>query len=242
MNKKLISLLLIISILGFASCSIFDKIGKKTMIGGLIGCASGLALGTAADELVRKRENKKDFKDAIFGAFKKKKANNNGKMVGLAAGCAIGLGVGLYFDLMKDDVVKDLEAKSIGVAEKRGSDGDIEQLNLQLGEKAIKFEPGQATVPESGKVALNQVAETIKAYPDTKINISGHTDSTGDVNGNRSLSQARANAVRTYLSKEAGLSDEQIGETKGVGPDSPVPGAKPTDPVNRRVELAITAG
>jgi outer membrane protein OmpA-like peptidoglycan-associated protein len=45
---------------------------------------------------------------------------------------------------------------------------------------SIKFNPGKAEVPDSGKATLDKVADSIKAYPDTKVNISGHTDASGD--------------------------------------------------------------
>jgi outer membrane protein OmpA-like peptidoglycan-associated protein len=239
-NLRTISLFLVISV-GFTSCETLSKY-KNTMGMGLIGCATGLLAGVAYDELARKAaSDRKNLMDDIKGAFKKKKANNKGKVVGLAAGCAAGLGVGLYFDLMKDDIKTDLEAKKIGVNEVKGTDG-IEALNLLLGEQAVKFDAGRATIPEGGKGALNSIAETLKAYPDTKINISGHTDGTGDANLNKTLSQNRANAVRDYLVNEAKLPTSQIGDVEGKGATQLIPGASASDGKNRRVEMAVTAG
>ncbi|MBK6604457.1 MAG: OmpA family protein [Leptospiraceae bacterium] len=241
MKKNSLVMILLVAF-SVTSCETLSKVGKGTMIGGLTGCLTGLLAGAAYDEAIKKKASGGDIKDVVKSAFgKKKKASNKGKAVGLAAGCAIGLGVGLYFDLMKDDIKEDLESKKIGVAEVKGADGDIEALSLKMGEQAVKFNPGKADVPDSGKATLDKVADSIKAYPDTKVNISGHTDASGDPAFNKTLSQQRADSVKGYL-KSQGITDDQIGETKGVGADKPAPGASPNDPANRRVELAITAG
>jgi outer membrane protein OmpA-like peptidoglycan-associated protein/predicted small secreted protein len=240
MKKNTLVMILLVAF-SVTSCETLSKAGKYTMIGGLTGCLTGLLAGAAYDEALKKKASGGKIDDVVKAAFKKKKSSNKGKAVGLAAGCAIGLGVGLYFDLMKDDIKEDLESKKIGVAEVKGADGDIEALNLKMGEQAIKFNPGKAEVPDTGKATLDKVADSIKAYPDTKVNITGHTDASGDPAFNKTLSQQRADAVKGYL-KSQGITDDQIGESKGLGAERLAPGAGPTDPANRRVELAITAG
>ncbi len=229
-------------IFSMVSCETLSKIGKNTAIGALTGCLGGLLAGAAYDEAIKKKASGGSINDVVKSAFgKKKKAGTKGKAVGLAAGCALGLGAGLYFDLMKDDIKEDLESKKIGVAEVRGADGDIEALSLKLGEQAIKFDPGKAEIPGSGKSTLDKIAESMKAYPDTKLNITGHTDASGDPAANKRLSQMRADAVKDYLMSQ-GVTAEQIGGSTGIGSDRLAPGASPNDPANRRVELAITAG
>ena len=232
--KKNIIVLFVLVIFSMTSCASLSKIGKGTMIGGLTGCLTGLLAGAAYDEAIKKKASGGSINDVVKSAFgKKKKAGTKGKAVGLAAGCAIGLGVGLYFDLMKDDIKEDLESKKIGVAEVKGSEGEIEQLNLKLGEQAVKFDPGKAEIPGSGKATLDQIAETIKSYPDTKINITGHTDASGNADANKRLSQMRADSVKDYL-KSQGVSSDQIGESIGVGSDRLAPGASPNDPADRK--------
>lgn len=239
MKKNTLTLLVLVAFI-VSSCSSLGKVGKGTLIGGLAGCLAGFAAGAEYDELMRKSTNKKDLKSTMLGSLKKKKKNNNGKVVGLAAGCAIGLGVGLYFDLMKDDIKEDLESKKIGVNEEKGSDGDINKLSLKLGEQAIKFDAGKSEIPESGKGTLDKIAESVKAYPDTKVNITGHTDGANS-DSNMALSQKRADSVKEYLKTKGGLPDEQIGDSKGLGSTAPAQGLDPKDPANRRVELSITA-
>ena len=230
MKKKIVVLMTLV-IFSMVSCETLSKIGKNTAIGALTGCLGGLLAGAAYDEAIKKKASGGSINDVVKSAFGKKKK----------AGCALGLGAGLYFDLMKDDIKEDLESKKIGVAEVRGADGDIEALSLKLGEQAIKFDPGKAEIPGSGKSTLDKIAESMKAYPDTKLNITGHTDASGDPAANKRLSQMRADAVKDYLMSQ-GVTAEQIGGSTGIGSDRLAPGASPNDPANRRVELAITAG
>lgn len=237
MKKITITLVLLVSFF-VSSC---ESIGKRTAIGAITGCLAGLLAGAAYDEAVKTKMSGGKIDDVVKSAFKKKKSSNKGKAVGLAAGCAIGLGVGLYFDLMKDDIKEDLESKKIGVAEVKASNGETEALNLKLGEQAIKFDAGKADVPATGKATLDKIAESVKAYPDTKINISGHTDGSGDPAFNKALSQKRADSVKDYL-KSQGVTDSQIGSSDGLGAEKPAAGVGPNDPAQRRVELAVTAG
>ena len=73
------------------------------------------------------------------------------------------------------------------------------------------------------------------------IDIVGHADARGPANYNQKLSQARAEAVRSYLSAWYGVPSEQL-LVAGRGEEQPLPGTNPDDPENRRVEfLAVRA-
>ncbi len=86
---------------------------------------------------------------------------------------------------------------------------------------------------------LRTVAGNLQAYPDSTIQIIGHTDNTGDAGYNQTLSEQRANAVADVL-LEAGTPLSRIG-TVGRGEDQPV--ASNLSPEgraqNRRVEIVI---
>ena len=64
------------------------------------------------------------------------------------------------------------------------------------------------------------VATTLKAYPDAKIEIEGHTDSMGSETYNQALSERRANTVKTYL-VSLGIAAGRI-TTRGFGETQPV--------------------
>lgn len=86
---------------------------------------------------------------------------------------------------------------------------------------------------------LDKVAAAIKACPDAKIAVSGHTDNTGNAPRNQRLSQGRATAVRSYLvSKGAAANNitaKGFGQTKPIASNSDAAGRD----ANRRVEITV---
>ena len=90
--------------------------------------------------------------------------------------------------------------------------------------------------PES-KPTLEQIVSTLKASPDLKVRIEGHTDDTGKADHNQKLSDARAASVKAYL-VAAGIAAARL-ETKGFGSTKPaVPNSSDmARAANRRVEL-----
>jgi len=106
--------------------------------------------------------------------------------------------------------------------------------------RGVTFETGRSALKPDSYTILDIVAASLVANPNIRIEIAGHTDITGSSATNLRLSEARAQAVRTYLA------------TKGVAPDRMVArGYGPTQPIapnttaagralNRRVELRQT--
>ena len=86
---------------------------------------------------------------------------------------------------------------------------------------------------------LRTVAGNLQAYPDSTIQIIGHTDNTGDAGYNQTLSERRANAVADVL-LDAGIPFSRVA-TIGRGENAPV--ASNLSPEgraqNRRVEIVI---
>ncbi|MGN3975570.1 OmpA family protein [Tsuneonella sp. SYSU-LHT278] len=78
------------------------------------------------------------------------------------------------------------------------------------------------------------LADIAASGMDKRYRIEGHTDSTGDADFNRKLSQERAASVRAAL-LAAGVDPSRI-EVVGYGADQPIEGYDKTNPVNRRVE------
>ena len=112
-------------------------------------------------------------------------------------------------------------------------DGEFKVLDV------VNFEHGKADIKEDSHSLLDQVALTIKANPDTKVRVEGHTDDTGPRDINLRLSKARAQAVRSYLIKK-GVSPARL-RAEGYGPDKPKIKEKTDDAraKNRRVEFIV---
>jgi outer membrane protein OmpA-like peptidoglycan-associated protein len=103
----------------------------------------------------------------------------------------------------------------------------------------VYFKVGGSTLVASERAKLDAAAKTLKEHPHVNVIVSGHTDNTGSRLINEKLSQARADAVRSYLS-EKGISGERL-TAKGFAFDKP---AASNDTVegrrlNRRTELDV---
>ena len=101
----------------------------------------------------------------------------------------------------------------------------------------LHFEFDKATIQPASKSLLDDIATAMKNFPDWRLRIVGHTDSTGDPAVNKRLSMERASAVKAALT-ERGVADQRL-DTAGLGETQPVASNDtPTGrALNRRVEL-----
>jgi OOP family OmpA-OmpF porin len=101
----------------------------------------------------------------------------------------------------------------------------------------IRFANGKAELTASSTPVLQEIAAAMKANPEVKVEIQGHTDSRGSLALNERLSQERADAVRNYL-LDQGIAPERM-RAKGYGPHRPIADNNTADgrAQNRRVEL-----
>jgi OOP family OmpA-OmpF porin len=65
--------------------------------------------------------------------------------------------------------------------------------------EGVNFKTGKATILPGSYAVLDRAVAVLKDYPEVRLEISGHTDSKGKADHNRDLSQARADAVKTYF-------------------------------------------
>ncbi|MFT5520426.1 MAG: outer membrane protein OmpA-like peptidoglycan-associated protein [Enterobacterales bacterium] len=165
----------------------------------------------------------------LIGATKSGKRARNA-----AAGCgAIGASVGLYMDTQESELRKQLV--NTGVQVKR--EGDRIRLIMP---NNITFDTARSDLQSSFMEVLNSIILVLNQYPDTLLNIEGHTDSVGSDNANLTLSNQRANAVAQYLTSQ-GVANSRV-SSRGAGEQYPV-ASNDTDAgraLNRRVELSIS--
>ena len=231
--KKFTTLTLITTIgitsIFFSQCG---SITKKTLISTGLGCGAGLALGTIYDEAQRKKDSKDRRKD-VFAIFKKKKEQNQGKIVGLATGCLAGLGVGLYLDLMYDDIQNQFGSKGIQLEKVPDEKGETKELLVKM-DGDINFQLNSAELQGVAKENVAKLKEALEAYPETGVKIWGHTDKSGTRAYNEKLSFDRAKSVANYLN----LASSRVVEIKGWAWDKPIDETGKS-PANRRVEVRI---
>ncbi len=88
---------------------------------------------------------------------------------------------------------------------------------------------------------IKAIASNLQQYPNSQIEVVGHTDNTGSSAYNQDLSQRRAVSVANVL-REAGVPNARIAAF-GRGEDQPLPNASNLTPegraANRRVEIII---
>lgn len=178
--------------------------------------AKGVGIGAAAG--------------GLLGAVIGNQQGNSGK--GAAIGAVLGAGLGGLIGNRMDKQAKELQQ----IAEtKRTDQGLVTKLKSD-----ILFDTGKADLKDTAKSNLKQMADIMKKYPENVLAIKGYTDSTGSAKLNESLSQQRADAVKTQLVAN-GLPANVI-STYGMGPANPVGDNSSVSgrQQNRRVEIEVT--
>jgi outer membrane protein OmpA-like peptidoglycan-associated protein len=106
----------------------------------------------------------------------------------------------------------------------------------------VQFATGTADLSPQARESLARFSGIIASYSDIRINIEGHTDSTGSSEKNSELSLRRAIAVRDYLIGQ-GIAASRI-DVQGYGPSKPVAdnGTAEGRARNRRVEMVLSGG
>ncbi|MEM7612435.1 MAG: OmpA family protein [Pseudomonadota bacterium] len=136
------------------------------------------------------------------------------------------------------DIIE-VEAAETGLividAEALGSDID-EYGRVVL--DGILFDFDKATLQPASEPALDAIAEYLKANPNKRFYVVGHTDAKGTFSYNAKLSADRALAVADALKQDNGIASDRL-EPHGVGPLSPIfsNSSEAGQGKNRRVEL-----
>lgn len=158
--------------------------------------------------------------------------DTKGTLIGAGIGALAGLGWGAYKDAQYKDFLKALNSTDVTVINRKDS------LNLKLpGESS--FKTGSAVINDNFYSPLNSIATIMKNYPETRIQVAGYTDNTGNPNFNLNLSLQRAQSVANYLANQ-GVQLNRISSV-GYGDKDPI-ASNDTEygrALNRRVEINI---
>lgn len=130
-----------------------------------------------------------------------------------------------------------------GLKEKNGCPEEIKKEIVQKVEyaaKRIQFKVSSAELSAGSFEVLDEVADILKANPEIKVLIEGHTSSEGLYATNMKLSEERANKVKDYLELK-GIDATRLSAI-GFGPDKPLNSNKTNAEKvkNRRVELKLS--
>ena len=187
---------------------------SSTVKGTAIGTGAGAATGAGIGAIIGGGQG------AAWGA-------GIGAVVGGAAGAIIGN----KMDKQKKEIEAIENAKVEAV-----NDGEALKVTFESG---ILFATGSFTLNSASQSSLTLFANSLKANPDTEINIIGHTDNTGTDQLNNKLSEDRANSVRSFLMSQ-GVAGSRM-TTAGMGRYQPIATNDTADgrSLNRRVEIMI---
>jgi outer membrane protein OmpA-like peptidoglycan-associated protein len=168
---------------------------------------------------------------ALTNTSSGKQASRNA-LIGAGIGALVGAGIGNYMDDQETRLRERL--RNAGVSVRRNG----ENIILEMASDITFPVDGDQVNPGFYKT-LAAVGEVLNEFEKTTIEVSGHTDSTGDDNYNRDLSQRRANSV-AYVLQQNGVMSQRM-YVQGFGESRPIASnAKAAGRArNRRVEIQI---
>ena len=101
----------------------------------------------------------------------------------------------------------------------------------------VKFRSGSSWLSPRARTQLDELAETLLAFPESRVQMRAHTDSQGSRAMNLTLSDSRAEVVAQYL-KSRGVHNRQL-QVMGVGETQPLVSNRTPEgrQSNRRVDV-----
>ncbi len=202
-----------VSLIATSACVTDPNTGHKkvsrTAIGATAGVVGGLVIG------------------GLLGG-------GTGRILGAGIGGLAGASVGYTMD----KEIKELKEQTAGsgVDIKPVDDGQAILVNLPSG---VTFDTDSTVIKPAFRDTLDTVSTSLNKYPNSLIDVYGHTDSTGTDPYNQTLSENRARVVADYLTGR-GVNPARIRST-GFGKTQPVASNDTPEgrAANRRVEIKI---
>ncbi len=205
--------LAVVLAISLSGCALYES-NPRTVQGAGIGAAGGAATGAAIG--------------AVVGGGK---GAGKGAAIGAVVGLLGGGFIGNYMDRQAE------EMRSV-LAEQDRIRREQDRLDINLSSDVL-FSSGSAELYPGGRQKLAQVATILTRYPESTVQIVGHTDSRGSEQSNLELSQKRAQAVASEL-MAAGVAAHRI-STSGRGESVPIATNDTAEgrAQNRRVDLIV---
>jgi outer membrane protein OmpA-like peptidoglycan-associated protein len=154
-------------------------------------------------------------------------------LIGAGVGLLAGAAVGQYLDNQQ----RELEASLAGTGAEVNRDGESLVVNFPAN---VTFAVDSAQIQPGFYRTLDDVSATLNRYPQSYLDVIGHTDSTGSDTYNQALSERRAGSVSNYFRSRgvvpARIASYGLGETQPIASNADSYGRQQ----NRRVELRIT--
>jgi len=212
-SRVVISSLCAVSLLGLSACVTDPNTGERKVSRTAIGAGGGALAGLLLGGLI---------------------GGGTGRIIGAGIGGIAGAAVGYTMDKQIRELKEQTAGSGVDVTPVDG--GQAILVNLPEG---VTFDVGSFALKPEFRATLDKVAESLKQYPNSLIDVYGHTDSTGSDAYNQTLSENRARTVANYLSMQgvapARIRSQGYGETMPVADNATDEGRRK----NRRVEIKI---
>jgi len=193
-----------------AGCADMSERQKGTAVGAGVGAAAGAVLSSAT----------------------------GGKAgTGAVVGGALGAVAGNLWSKRQEErrVAMEQATRGTGVEVSRTADNQL-KLNVP---SDVSFDVNSAAIKTQMRTVLDRFADSLRGDPNARVEIVGHTDSTGHDSVNNPLSLDRAQSVRDYLAAR-GVPPSHV-HTEGRGEHQPIAdnSTESGRAKNRRVEIYL---
>lgn len=207
-------IVLVVLAFGLAACATpANKAEQGTAVGMGVGAVTGAILG-----------------QAIGGS-------TGATVLGAVAGAAVGGIAGHMIGEYQDKQERELQA---ALASTEGAVVERQENTLFVTLRSdVLFDVDSSRLKPGAYDEIDRVADVLVRYPETRVTVNGHTDSTGSETHNLTLSEERAFAVADVLIDD-GVHQNRVvtqgfGETRPIASNATEAGRQ----LNRRVTLQV---
>ena len=197
-----------------AACVTDPDTGERRLSRTAIGAGAGAVGGYLLGDLIGGRRDRTE------------------RIIGTGVGALAGGAIGAYMDRQE----RELRERTAGTGVEINRQGDELILTMPSG---ITFAFDRYDIQPQFRPTLDRIAEVLHDYPQTMIDVYGHTDSVGSDAYNQTLSENRAASVARYLEGRR-VAAVRIA-TRGFGESQPIAdnATEAGRAANRRVEMRI---
>ncbi|MEO6152605.1 MAG: OmpA family protein [Croceibacterium sp.] len=209
--RTLVASLATVSLLSVSACVTDPNTGQQKISRTALGGVGGVLAGGLLGGLI---------------------GGSTGRIIGAGIGGVAGGVVGYQMDKQIKELREETAGSGVDITET--GDGAF-LVNLP----DVTFATGSTIISPSFQTTLNQVAGSMVQYPDSLIDVYGHTDTVGTTASNQRLSEERARAVAGYLTSRGVASNRIRWQGFGETQLRVATGDNVDEPLNRRVEIKV---
>jgi len=212
-RRVLVSSLCAVSLIGTSACVTDPNTGHKKVSRTAIGAGAGVVGGLLLGGLI---------------------GGGTGRIIGAGIGGIAGAAVGYTMDKQIKELRENTAGSGIDV--KSADGGQAILVNMPGG---VTFDTNSTVLKPGFTSTLDQIAANLNHYPNSLVDVYGHTDAVGSDSYNQTLSENRARVVADYLVSR-GVTPARIRST-GFGKTQPIASNDTPEgrAANRRVEIKI---